>query len=67
MATKRLSGRYYALRCVQTRFRENGDVINAWEEEQRNFDNNHNAERCAFEWEANAVPHQLYAFVGLKA
>ncbi len=66
MATKKLFGNYYALRCVQTRFRDNGDVVDAWEDEQKYFDNNHDAERCVFVWEAKAIPNQVYAFVGLR-
>ncbi len=65
-ATKKLPGRYYALRCVQTRFRDKGDVINAWDDTQKNFDNNHDAEHCVFLWETKPVPNQVYAFVGLK-
>ncbi len=66
MQTKKLYGNYYALRCVQTRSRADGDAINAWEDVQIYFDNNHAAEHQAMMWEKMAAPNHVYAFVGLK-
>lgn len=57
--------KYYALRCVQTQFREKGDAVNDWKDERSpTFETLAMAESVAQRWRAHPAVGQVYVMTG---
>lgn len=66
MNTKKQTGNYYALRCRQTKFRDKGDMTNAWKDDRNLFVNSTDAHACVSAWRESPCDGFVYAMVGLK-
>ncbi len=65
MTTKSQTGKFYACRLYQIKFRP-ADPINDWKEEIIYLRTNHLAAYKVRGWLANPIAGLMYAFVGMK-